>query len=239
MAPLAALASLVILGPAASAVADSAGATIRSLPESAELQVHAEYHHECSGSCAWFTEASAYSASTGCPAVFDDTHSVWSGPVEMTEGTSTANFAFNPYGLQDEIIVCLYIWSNNESSLVGESHNFNRATGREVLPAQKLPTPERHRRRVRYPNSELCKPVKRASGNLPGVWIMHLHGVHCPTARTVAKTVDRFTNPQHFTVHAAHERWTCSAEEVQGPEDPIGEVTCHRGGAVVVVGVGN
>jgi hypothetical protein len=237
----AALASLVILVPAAPAIADSAGATIRSLPESTELHVHAEYHHECIGPpCSWFTEASAYSASTGCPAVFDATHSIWAGPVEKGEVTSRASFAFNPYGLQNEVVVCLYIWEEDESNLVGESHNFNRATGREVLPPQKLkPPPERHRRPVRYPNSELCKPLKAASGNLPGIWIMHLQGVHCPTARAVAKTVDRYTNPQRFTVLAAQGRWTCTREEVQGPVDPIGEVTCHRGGTVVVVGLGN
>jgi hypothetical protein len=237
---LGAIASLVFLGSAAPAVADSAGATIRSLPESTELQVHAEYHHECSGdACDWFAEASAYSASAGCPSVFDASHIVWSGPVE-TGGKSSVDFAFSPYGLETEVVVCLYIWANDESSLVGESHHFNRATGREVAPAQELkPAPERHRRRVRYPTSELCKPVKGAGGNVPGIWIMHVHGVHCPTARAVAKTVDRFTNPHHFTVHVAHGRWACSAEEVQGLEDPIGEVTCHRGGAVVVVGTGS
>jgi hypothetical protein len=241
MAVVAVVAALVVLVAAAPAGADSAGATIRSLPESVELQVQAEYHHECSGeACDWFAEASAYSASAGCPSVFDASHSVWSGPAETTGGKSSVGFAFSPYGLENEVVVCLYIWANDENSLVGESHHFNRATGQEVLPAQTpKPTPERHRRRTRYPNSELCKPLKGASGDVPPVWIMHLHGLHCPTARAVAKTVDRFTNPHHFTVHAAHRSWTCSYEEVQGPENPIGEVTCHRGGAVVVVGLGS
>jgi hypothetical protein len=232
---------LVVLVAAAPAGADSAGATIRSLPESVELQVRAEYHHECGEpSCAWFTQASAYSATAGCPYIFDSSHSVWTGEVETISRTSVANFAFDPTGLASELVVCLYVWANNESTWVGQSHSFNRATGQEVLPAQTpKPTPERHRRRARYPNSVLCKAVKGASGNVPPVWIMHLHETHCPTARAVAKTVDRFTNPQHFTVHAAHGSWTCSYEEVQGPEDPIGEVTCHRGGAVVVVGLGS
>lgn len=233
--------SLVV---APSALADSAGATVHSLPESEQLEVHAEVRHQCPGylsegeQCDWFASASAYSAASGCPSVFDASRGIWIGPTESTPGKSTGNFAFTPYGLESEIVVCLYVSAEGSSTLVGESHPFNRLTGREVLPAPK-PPPERHRRHTRYPNGELCKPVKGAGGNVPGVWIMHIHRVHCPTARAVAKAVDRFTSPHHFTVHATHERWICSAEEVQGPEDPIGEVTCSRGGAIVVVGVGN
>ncbi len=127
---------LTVLVAPTVAQADSAGATVRTLPQSEELQVHAEYHHECSGepgTCDWFTEASAYSSSAGCPAVFDASHIIWSGPPE-TGSLSFANFSFAPNGLGSEIVVCLYIWSNEESTLVGQSHPFNRETGREVLP---------------------------------------------------------------------------------------------------------
>jgi hypothetical protein len=104
-------------------------------------------------------------------------------------------------------------------------------------PQQASTGPERHRRPERY-HSAPCNPLKAVSYQAPSLSITHIHGVHCPTARAVAKAVDRFQNPHHFSVRVAKHRWTCTEEEVQGLEDPIGEVTCHRGEAVVVVGLG-
>lgn len=128
---------LAVLVLPATASADSGGATIRTLPESQELEVSLELHHECDGEpgCFWFGQATAYSATVGCPITADDSHSVWSGEVKSGEGASRATFAFNPYGLSSEVIVCLYVDEGSESTLVGESHPFNRSTGREVLPS--------------------------------------------------------------------------------------------------------
>jgi hypothetical protein len=131
-------AAFVLLVIPATAAADSGGATVRTLPESEELQVSVEVQHECASEkyCGWYGEATAYSASVECPSAFDLSHgvSVEPGEVKTEGGTGSWTFAFNPSGLASEVVVCLYIYSGGEESLVGQSHPFNRATGREVLP---------------------------------------------------------------------------------------------------------
>ncbi len=156
------LAALVLLVIPATAHADSGGATVKALPESEELQVHAEIHHECpsEGDCYWFGQATAYSASAGCPVVADSSHGVWSGEVKSITGYAFANFAFSPYGLGSEIVVCLYVDEGAESTLVGQSHPFNRITGREVLP----PPP-------RAPTTTTVRVTVRGCSFLPRVYV--------------------------------------------------------------------
>ena len=138
--------------------------------------------------------------------------------------------------MESIIVVCLYVYSEGSTALVGQSHPFDRATGREILPPPpEAPAPARHRRPEQVPQRTV-QATEGCDRNAPPLWIMHVHGVHCPTARAVAKAVDRWPTTHHFTVNVTRKRWTCAEEEVQGPEDPIDEVTCHRGAAVVVVG---
>jgi hypothetical protein len=122
------------------AAADGGGATIRSLPESTELQVSLTVEHSCPGfaygqgeSCDWFGEAAAYGAG-GCPVVFDGSHGIWVGPVQTAPGSSSASVAFNPSRLPRDVVVCLYVYAEGSSALVGQSHPFDRSTGREILP---------------------------------------------------------------------------------------------------------
>jgi hypothetical protein len=117
------------------AQADSAGATIHSLPASEVVSVSAEFHHQCiESSCVWFAEASAYSTETPCPFVFDPSHGDWTGPIETTAGTSRGTFTVAPYGLPRYIHVCLYVYAEDQSLLIGESHSFDRFAGREIPP---------------------------------------------------------------------------------------------------------
>lgn len=240
-AGIAALA-IAVCAPAA-ARADGGGATVRALPESSSVEVSARVEHSCASEtpCAWFAAAAVYSSSSGCPYSFDATHGVWQSGLEEVGVPTDGHFTISGFTLakmEATIVVCLYVYSEGSTTLVGQSHPFDRATGREVLPPPaEAPAPERHRRRARY-DSELCKPVRGLGGNAPSVWIMHVHGVHCGTARAVAKAVDRWPSAHRFAVVVARHRWTCTEEEVQGPEDPFGEATCRRGGAVVVVGLG-
>jgi len=140
------VAVMLLFGPIAVALADSGGATVSTLPESESLQVSLEVHHSCISveegeGCYWFAEAAAYSASSSCPFVYDSSHGVWVGEVETVAGTSYGHFAFSPVGLEQEILVCLYVHSGSESTLVGESHPFDRSAGREVLPQAPRPPP--------------------------------------------------------------------------------------------------
>ena len=164
---------LALVAPAlipAAAQADSGGATIRSLPESEELQVSVEVRHDCPGyayrpteSCNWFGEAAAYGAG-GCPIVFDLSHSVWVGPAETFPGVSSGTFAFNPYGLPRDVVVCLYIHAG-EDNVVGQSHPFDRVTGREILPrppeAEALPTRHEKCGTVRFHRSTYRVFIRR------------------------------------------------------------------------------
>lgn len=128
------------LGAPSVALGDSGGATIHALPESGALEASVEVHHQCPGyaygpteSCNWFATAAAYGAESGCPAVFDLSHSVWVGHAETYPGTSSGSFAFNPYNLPRDIVVCLYV-NGEAEGLVGRSHPFDRLTDRETLP---------------------------------------------------------------------------------------------------------
>jgi hypothetical protein len=128
---------LLLLALPTTAFGDSGGATINSLPESEEVEVAFEVQHECySQSCVWAAYASAYSASTECPATFDSSHYVGSGNVETAGGNSTGRFSFAPAlrTSSSEVIVCLYVESGSSTTLVGQSHPFNLITHREVLP---------------------------------------------------------------------------------------------------------
>lgn len=123
------------------ASAASAGATISALPESENLEGHAEFQYECPESgefsyCGWFGQAAVYGAETECPSTYDPSHSAWlgGGEIKNSSGSEEGTFAFSPEGLPNEIKLCLYIDGNTEE-LVGESHPFNRTTRGEVLPA--------------------------------------------------------------------------------------------------------
>jgi hypothetical protein len=139
---LALLAVLAVgMTTAPSALADSGGAAIRALPESEEIQVSAEVHHNCpeylsepDSTCDWFAEASTYPSSVECPITFDASHNAWSGELQTTPGASNNTFAILPYGLPRDIHVCLYVYAENESTLVGQSHVFDRLSGRELVP---------------------------------------------------------------------------------------------------------
>jgi hypothetical protein len=121
------------------ALADSGGAKVRGIPGSSEVESEAEVSHDCPevefGGCAWFAEASAESASDGCPQSWDDSHGVWVSEVRTVSGIPVAgNFAFTPYGLSSPIVVCLYVHAEGGSELVGQSHPYSVGQGREVLP---------------------------------------------------------------------------------------------------------
>ncbi len=143
-----ALLVLTCLATPAVVHADSGGATISTLPESEALQGSVEVQHDCSGEtfCAWYGEASAYSAGVECPSTFDSSHGVWvgGGGVKTESGTDSGTFAFSPFGLPDEVKLCLYVSASGDS-LVGESHPFSRSAGREILPQPPGPPP-------RYPS---------------------------------------------------------------------------------------
>jgi hypothetical protein len=165
-----------VVAPAA-ALGDSGGATIRALPESGALQASVEVQHQCPGysygpteSCNWFATAAAYGAESGCPVVFDLSHSVWVGHAETYPGTSLGTFAFNPYGLPRDIVVCLYV-NGEAEGLVGQSHPFDRLTGREVLPP-KIPATFR----------KACGTVRDGAGENLRVFIRR-GGESCASAR--------------------------------------------------------
>jgi hypothetical protein len=128
---LSVLATLLLLVFPAAAQANSAGATVRTLPESSNVEVHVEFQHECGSEfCVWGGRAAAYSASVGCPGTLDPSHEVWwSGPIDVS--STSGSFALNPAGLGSVIQICLYY---NSEELVGESHPFDLNAGREVLP---------------------------------------------------------------------------------------------------------
>ncbi len=163
--------AMVLCAPAA-ARADSGGATVRALAESSSVEVAAQVEHSCESetSCAWFAAAAVYSASSGCPYSFDATHGVWQSGIEQLGLPADGRFTISGFTLanmETTILVCLYVYAEGSTTLVGQSHPFNRATGREVLPPRREPPgPERHPRRARY-NSEVCKPVKGVGGNAP------------------------------------------------------------------------
>ena len=78
------LAVLALIVTPSAVQADSGGAKISGLPESSSVEVFAEVSHTCyeGKPCDWFATAAAYSASSGCPAVFDATHGAWQSPIE-------------------------------------------------------------------------------------------------------------------------------------------------------------
>jgi len=155
------LATFLLLAIPVTADAASGGATVSPLPESAELQVSVEIQNECSTEgCSWFGQATAYSASVVCPSSADDSHSVWTGSIETSHSTR-GTFAFSPYGLENEIVVCLYVVEGSQSYYVGQSHPFDRTTGREVLPQ---PPP-------RYPTTTTVKVTVRGCHFLPHVYV--------------------------------------------------------------------
>jgi hypothetical protein len=175
----------LLLLPAA-ADADSGGATISSLPESSNVQVFAEVSHQCAGeeSCVWFAAATAYSASSGCPMVFDGSHGVWQSPLEKYPIKTVGSFAVNTAALESTIVVCLYVYSEGTFSLVGQSHPFNVQTGREVLPEP----PE-----TRTPEASLkgLRACEREGRN--GAFLDASPSVACRTARLVQR--DLFRRP--------------------------------------------
>jgi hypothetical protein len=153
------------------AQADSGGATIRSLPESEELRASVEVRHECPGyaygpteSCNWFGEASAYGAGAGCPVVFDLSHSIWVGAAERYPGISSGTVAFSTFLLPRVVIVCMYV-NAGTAELVGESHPFDRAAGREILPrppeAEALPSRHEKCGNVRFHRSTYRVFIRR------------------------------------------------------------------------------
>lgn len=157
---------VALLATPADAGADSGGATVSQLPESEQLQATVELHHECPGylsepssTCYWFSEASAYSAEVGCPI------------------TTFATFAFNPYGRGRTVVLCLYVHAG-EDSLVGSSHPFDRATGREILPS---PPPQR------TPEASLKGLRQCEPSNLAGAFLAASPSVSCRTARSVRR----------------------------------------------------
>jgi hypothetical protein len=181
--PAAIVALLAVPGVA---VADSGGATIGSLPESEEVQATVEVHHQCPGflsepgsTCDWFSEAAAYSSEVGCPITYDGSRGVWVGPLETTPGTTFATFAFNPYGLPRTVVLCLYVHAE-ESSLVGSSHPFDRATGREILPTPPSAPP-------RTPEPSLKGLRQCEPSNLAGAFLAASPTVSCRTARRVRR----------------------------------------------------
>jgi hypothetical protein len=189
LAGLAAIVALLALPSIAGA--DSGGATIRSLPESQELQVSAAVHHECPGflsqptsSCAWFAGATQYPAGTECPITFDDTHSVWVGPLETVPGTTYGTFAFRPTESTGAVHVCLFVFAEG-SSLVGQSHPFNLDTGTEVLPPPPSPPPSPE------PSLSGLRYCERPALN--GAFLSASPDVKCRTARAVRGRL--FRNP--------------------------------------------
>lgn len=174
---------LAVLASPIAAQADSGGATIRSLPESSELQVAVEVRHDCPGyaygpteSCTWFATAAAYGSESGCPVVFDSSHGVWVGRVETFPGTSYGSFAFNPYNLPRLVVVCLYVNGESEEQ-VGQSHPFDRLTGREVLPPPPEPPPS--------PEASLDGLRECERPNPVGAFLAASPSVSCRTARVV------------------------------------------------------
>ncbi|HEY4450934.1 MAG TPA: hypothetical protein VGN13_05005 [Solirubrobacteraceae bacterium] len=146
----------------------------------------AELHHSCFllneyEACDWFGEAAAYSASTGCPFNFDATHGQWVGTVETSEGTTYGSFTFVPYGLERTIVVCLYVYAESSSTLVGESHPFDRARGSEVLPQPPPRFPARTTVRVSVRRCQFWPHVwvngtKNIGGNINwGIYRRHSH----------------------------------------------------------------
>ncbi len=84
--------------------------TLRRLPSSTQLEASITVSNSsCSGgSCDWFGQASQYPLSVGsCPAAFDRSHSIWTGPLQTTAGTIHQTVAFQPAG-EGSLLICLY-----------------------------------------------------------------------------------------------------------------------------------
>jgi hypothetical protein len=174
--------SLALVAPAlipSTAQADSGGATISGLPESSSVQVFAEVSHTCytGQPCDWFATAAAYSASSGCPDVFDATHGAWQSPIEIYGIKTVGNFALDPFGLGRTVVVCLYVYSEGSFSLVGQSHPFDRVTGREILPPPPGPPPS--------PEASLDGLRQCERPNRVGAFLAASPSVSCRTAGVV------------------------------------------------------
>jgi len=234
---LASVLVLSFLGTPGIAAADSGGATIRSLPESEQLQVSAEVHHQCSGtspteaggSCPWFAQASEYPASTECPIVFDISHGVWTGPVETYAGTSFGTFAFNPRQSSGAIQVCLYVYAEG-SSLVGQSHPFNLNTGREILPAppSRPPSPE--------PSLSGLRQCERP--NLAGAFLAASPSVSCRIARAVRHRL--FVKPCESRTYCVVKGFRCYGrwEGLLRPFFLARHASCRSGRRRIVIDIG-
>ncbi len=209
--------ALVGYGSGSVARADSGGATVRTLPESSELQANVTVEHSCPGysygpteTCDWFGEAAAYGAESGCPQVFDVSRGIWVGTPETAPGSSTGSFAFSTFGLPRDVVVCLYVHSEGDE-LVGKSHPFDQQTGREILSAP-------------------SEPVASGCGKLKArglSWQISVQGnERCPIARR---------EMSHFLSQSKRSRtlrtgWRCT----RGTQDGEPIATCSRHSASIV-----
>jgi hypothetical protein len=178
------LLAVLILATPGVAGADSGGATVQPLPESSELEVAAELHHQCGEGegCSWFGEAAAYSASAECPFAYDASRGVWVGEVQSSAGTVSAHFAFDPSRLERVVVVCLYVYAGGENTWVGQSHPFDRYTGREILPPPSSPPPP-PAQPTHEPSLAGMRDCERQWPN--GAFLDTTPDVSCRTARAV------------------------------------------------------
>ncbi len=88
----------------------SSTVTFTDLPDSTQIQANVTVTHDCGSepSCYWFPEASQYPAAVKCPAVFDTSALIWSGPSQTHAGTVRSRFAFQPLQNVSRVEVCVY-----------------------------------------------------------------------------------------------------------------------------------
>lgn len=200
-----AIAFLSLLAVPSAAGADSGGAKVSALPESSSVEVFAQVEHQCEGSCAWFATAAAYSASSGCPYTFDATHGVWQSPVEQYSIKTVGSFTVGTSNLENIIVVCLYVYSEGSTTLVGQSHPFNVSTGREILPPP--PAPPEPPASPAAPEPSL-KGLRDCEPQWPnGAYLDASPSVRCSTAKLVEKRL--FENPCQYRTYCVVAGFRC------------------------------
>lgn len=96
---------------AAVPASSSGGVTFTKLPDSTEAQANVVASHTCASSeasCVWFGQASQYDSTVRCPASFDVSHTIWTGPVQTTDTSVRQAVAFQPLPFP-RVQVCVYV----------------------------------------------------------------------------------------------------------------------------------
>jgi hypothetical protein len=91
-----------------------------------EMQLNVSVTEDCS-ECFWFGTATVYPASSECPPAWESTGRAWVQKGEVSHGPVTVSQTetVNRFGLEGPLIVCVYVFTEGKSELVGRSGPFD------------------------------------------------------------------------------------------------------------------